>query len=200
MSDEGETNQAEELAYKKLKNARTILLLLAIITSPLICCGGIYLLNAIPNSPLPTLFRGEAQVENLSGETLYLTAITTTYGDPRVITQSSSFRQRNIPVHPNRSIVLTYDTADTPLDGIAVCREDEECRLLDTDYSADEYVLNSFETLPKLDQSWLLAIQSYPRYNIYLVVVTASALSPIAFFVWWLYLGRKIKQEGNKTL
>jgi hypothetical protein len=200
MSDEVETKQAEELASKKLKNARMILILLAIITSPLICCGSVYFLNAMPNSPLPVLFRGEALVENTSGETLYLTAITTTYGDPRVITQSSSFRQSNIPIKPNQSIVLTYDTADMPLAGIAVCKENQDCRLLEKNNYSDPYLLDDFEALPRLEQSWLLAIQSQPPYNIFLVIITASALLPIAFFLWWLYLGRRMKQESNQTL
>jgi hypothetical protein len=98
------TNQA-----KKHPIARRILLLLALVSSPLGCCGCAFLLDALPASRLPpavnfavNLFDAEARVENRSGETVYLTPFTTTTGRLVVIKQLSSIRQRNIPLQPKR--------------------------------------------------------------------------------------------------
>jgi hypothetical protein len=120
---------------------------------------------------------------------LYFTAITTTYGQPEVIRQSAFIKQRDIPVEPNHSIVLTYDSADMPLSGIAVCRTDDDCRLLDVDYSP-VYYLDSFENLPGLDPSWLLAIRSHNPYDPGIVLYPALGLVPVVLFLGWLYLGR----------
>lgn len=201
MPDEAIMKQDEKSPFEQRKTLRMILLLLAMITSPLICCGCIFLLNAMPNSPLPRLFEGKAQVENNSGETLYLTPITTTYGHPEVITQSAFFRQRDIPLEPNQSVVLTYDTADTPLAGIAVCRANQDCRLLGVkNYFSDTYHLESMDTLPKLDQDWLKAIQSHPRYNYGLVIFPALGLIPVALFWVWLYTGMQAKKLAARRL
>ena len=186
----------EKTPLEKRRSQRKILLLLAIFTSPLICCGGIFLLNAMPNSPLPRLFEGKARVENRSGEILFLTPVTTTYGYPKVIAQSALLRQRDIPLQPNQSIVLTYDTADMPLAGIAVCRANQDCRFLGVNnYFSDTYDLESIDTLPKLDQNWIEAIQSHPRYNFGLVIVPALGLIPVVLFLIWLYLGVRDKKR-----
>src|SRR5574340_1298926 len=104
---------------------RTLLLVLALLTSPALCCGGLQLVDSLPSSWLPSYvdfivntFESSARVENKTAETLYLTPITTTYGDPRVIAQSGTFRQRELPVKPGGSIQLQYDAADLPLAGI----------------------------------------------------------------------------------
>jgi hypothetical protein len=182
---------------------RAILLLLALITSPLVCCGAIQLLEALPSSLLPSgldftlnLFEAEARVENRTTETLYLTPITTTYGEPRVIRQNISFRQRDIPLGPDGSVLLKYDSADMPLSGIAVCRTDEDCRLLAIDNSG-VYVLESYESLPSLEPSWLMAIQSNPLNNYSNVLLTALSLLPILLFSSWLYLGRLEKKRAG---
>ena len=180
---------------------RTILFLLAVLTSPLICCGSVQLLDALPASFLPSgldftlnLFETEAHVENQTTETFYLTAITTTYGEPRVIAQNISFRQRDIPLAPNSSVVLTYDSADMLLAGIAVCRTDEDCRLLNVDYSG-MYVLDSYETLPSLEPSWFEAIRAHPLYNYTTVLLPVLGLLPILLLVSWLYMGRAEKKN-----
>ena len=183
----------EKTLLEKRKSQRMILLLLAIFTSPLTCCGGIFVLNAIPNSPIPRLFEGKARVENRSGEILFLTPITTTYGYPKIITQSALVRQRDIHLQPNQSIVLTYDTADMPLAGIAVCRENRDCRLLVTNYFSDTYALNDFESLPKLDQDWVEAIQLHPRYNFGIVLLPLSGLIPVILLIAWMYSGTRDK-------
>lgn len=188
--------KAEKPTFEKRKSQRKILLLLAIITSPLICCGGIFVLNAMPNSPLPRLFEGKARVENNSGEILFLTPMTTTYGYPKVIIQSAFLRQRDIPLEPNQSIVLTYDTADMPLAGIAVCRANQDCRFLGSEnYFSDTYNLESIDTLPKLDQNWIEAIQSHPRYNYGLVIFPVLGVIPVVLFFVWLYLGVRDKKR-----
>jgi hypothetical protein len=196
MTNVIETNQA-----KKRLPVRVILLLLAVVSSPLGCCGCIFLLDVLPASLLPpkvdfivNLFEAQARVENRSGETLYITPITTTYGRPVVIPQPTFIRQRDIPLQPNRSIVLTYDVADMPLSGIAVCRTDDDCRLLAVDYS-NVYYLDSFENLPRLEPSWLLAIRSHPPYNFGIVLLPVLSLLPVVLFSSWLYLVVKSRSQ-----
>ena len=181
-------------SFEKRKTLRMILLLFAVFTSPLICFGYIILLSAAPDSVLPRLFRGEARVENNSGEILFLTPITTTYGHPEVITQMSFFRQRDIPLEPNQSIVLTYDTADMPLARIAVCRVNQDCRYVDVkNHYSDTYILESIDTLPHLGQIWIEAIQLHPRYNVWFSIPILGFI-PVALFFAWMYLGVRDKK------
>lgn len=191
MSEIVETNQA-----KKRLSLRKILLLLAVISSPLGCCGCAFLLDVLPASLLPpgvnfimNLFESEARIENRSQETLYLTPFTTTYGRPVVIKQLTFIRQRDIPLEPQQSMVLTYDAADMPLSGIAVCRSSGNCRLAVTHHSG-VYYLDAFEDLPELEPDWLLAIQSQPQYSFEIVLIPMLSLLPIILFASWLYLGR----------
>lgn len=191
MSDPIELNRT-----RKRSRIRNILLLLALISSPLFCCGCVFLLEALPSSLLPSsldfivnLFEAEVRIENKSGETLYVTPITTTYGRPMVITQPTSFYWRDIPLRPDGSVVLTYDAADMPLSGVAVCRTNADCRLLDV-VGSGVYDLDSFEKLPELEPSWLLAVQSQPQYNFSIVLIAVLSLLPVGLFVGWLYLGR----------
>lgn len=184
-----ETHQA-----KKSPPVRVILLLLAMVSSPLSCYGFIFLLQALPASLLPpginffvNLFEAEARVENRSGETFYITPITTTYGRPVVIKQFTFIRQRDIPLQPNHSIVLTYDAADMPLSGIVVCRTNDDCRLLAV-VPSDVYYLDSFENLPRLEPGWLLAIQSHSQYSFDIVLFPVLGLVPVILFLSWLYL------------
>lgn len=185
---------------KNRLRTRTILLLLTLISLPFGFCGGIYLLDVLPASLAPplvdftvNLFEVNAQVENVSSETLYITPITTTYGEPRVIPQSAFIRQREFPLHPNRSITLTYDAADMPLSGIAVCRINDDCRVLASDPS-NRYILSSFEELPEIDPAWLAAIRSYPQYSFTIFLVLLFCLLPVVLFSNWLYLGKKGKK------
>jgi hypothetical protein len=178
-------------------------LALAVLTSPLVCCGAIQVLNALPPALLPSsidfmvnLFQAKVQVENRTAEVLYLTAITTTYGRPMVIGQNISFRQRHIPVQPNRSVVLEYDSADMPLTGIAVCRTEDDCRVLAVD-SSDAYDVASYEALPNLDSSWLAAMRSHPLHNYSSVLIPAVSLLPILLIVGWFYLGRLEKKPAG---
>ena len=179
------------------------LLVMALLTSPILCCGGIQLLDALPSSWLPgslsfmvNLFESDARVENKTSQILYLTAITTTYGDPRVISQNIAFRQRDIPVRPQSSVILQYDSADLPLAGIAVCRTEDDCRLLPVNYS-QVYELNSYESLEHLDPSWLTAIQSSPLHNYSTLITIAFSLAPILLFSGWLYLNRREKSRAG---
>lgn len=181
---------------------RILLLLLALLTSPLICCGAIQLLEVLPTSFLPAgldftlnLFESEARVENHTSETFYLTPITTTYGHPQVISQNISFRQRTIPLAPNGSVMLKYDAADLPLSGIAVCRTEEDCRLLAANNS-DVYYLDSYESLPGLQPSWLSTIGSHPLHNYTNIIIPALSLLPILLFLSWLYVGRLEKRAN----
>jgi hypothetical protein len=195
IPDVVETNRV-----RKRITVRKILLLLAVLSSPLGCCGCVFLLNVLPPALLPpmmNLFETEARIENRSGETLYLTPITTTRGRPEVITQLAFLRQRDIPLQPGRSIVLTYDAADMPLSGIAVCRTNDDCRLLAVDYS-NAYYLDSFEDLPGLEPGWLLAIRSLSPYNFSIVLFPVLGLVPVVLFLSWLYLGKLEKKVGKE--
>jgi hypothetical protein len=198
MTDVIQTDQS-----KRPRPFRAILLLLAVLTSPLVCCGAITVLDALPTSLLPpaldftlNLFEAEARVENRTSETFYLTPITTTYGQPTVIPQNTSFRQLDIPLVPNGSVVLKYDSADMPLSGIAVCRTDEDCRLLAFDNSG-VYILESYENLPSLEPGWLAAIQSQPPGNFSSMLILALSLLPILLFSSWMYLGRLEKKRAG---
>jgi len=186
----------------KPRSIRVILLLLAVITSPLFCCGAVQLLDALPAFVLPSglnfivnIFESEARVENRTSETFYLTAITTTYGEPRVIGQNISFRQRDIPLEPNGSVVLQYDSADMPLSGIAVCRSAEDCRLLARDNSGI-YVVEVYETLPSLEPGWLQAIKSHPLHNYTTIVIPVLSLVPVLLFLIWVRLVRADKKQA----
>ena len=198
MSDPVEPTQP-----RKHSRLRRIVFLLTLITSPLFCCGCLFLLEALPSSLLPSsvdftinLFEAEARVENRSGETLFVTPISTTFGRPMVITKLTSFRWKDIPLQPNGSVVLTYDSADMPLSGIAVCRINDDCRLLAVDYS-NEYYVDSFESLPGLEPGWLQAVQSQPQYNFSVVLAPALGLLPVLLFLGWLYLGRQEKKRAG---
>src|SRR5690242_17347964 len=116
------TEKVQPNTSRRRRPLRVILLSLALLTSPLVCCGAIQLLDALPQSFLPSgigfilnLFEAQARVENRTAETLSITAITTTYGRPMVIPQNIAFRQRDIPVQPKGTVVLEYDSADLPL-------------------------------------------------------------------------------------
>jgi hypothetical protein len=184
---------------------QVMLLTLALLTSPALCCGGVQLLDSLPASWLPAslnfsinLFEGTARVENKTAQTLYITAITTTYGNPRVIPQNIAFRQRDIPLESHRSLELHYDSADLPLSGIAVCKSAEDCRLLPVDNS-DVYEVNSYESLGPLEPGWLQVIQLTPLHNYSTLVIVGLSLVSICLFSSWVYLrGVKRNPWDNK--
>jgi hypothetical protein len=180
------------------KRSPLIWLLLALILSPLTCCGGYFILSALPGVTAG-LFETEVHIENHTDETLYITPITTTYAEPRVITQSSRIRQVDVPLRPDRSVLITYDAADMPLSGVAVCREKRVCRLLETEYSGLT-VLDSFEALPALDPGWLQAMQTTTRYSFGIVIFPLLGLVPVVLFLIWLNEIWRRRNKGNETL
>jgi hypothetical protein len=160
-------------------------------------------LDSLPAAWLPSsldfivnLFESTALVENKTSETLYITAITTTYGDPRVIPQNIVFRQRDIPVQPQSSVALQYDSADLPLAGIVVCRNSEDCRLLLVKNSG-EYKLDAYESLEKLAPGWLDAVQASPVHNYAPLMIAALSLLPIFLFLGWIYMNWREKQKAG---
>ncbi len=184
---------------------RKILRLLLFISIPFGCCGSIYLLDALPGSMLPpamdfslNLFESNALVENKTNEIFFITPITTTYGDPRVIPQFGSIRQRNIPLSPDQSVTLSYDSADMPLSGIGVCRDDNECKLLPAN-NISKYEISSFKDLPPLDSAWLTVVQSHPRYSFGIFIFAGFGFSPLMLLLAWLYVGRLEKKQRNLT-
>lgn len=197
------TDSVQPNTSGKRRPLRMILLILALLTSPLVCCGAIQLLDALPQSFLPSeigfilnLFEAQARVENRTAETLYLTAITTTYGRPMVIAQNIAFRQRDIPLRPKGAVVLEYDSADLPLAGIVVCRTEEDCRLLSRN-SSGAYQVDSYEDLASLEPGWLDAVKSHPLHTYNSVLIPALSLLPILLFSGWLYLGRLEKKRAG---
>ncbi len=195
--------QSGETRKSRTRWIQVVLLLLALVTSPALVCGALQVLDALPSTWLPgpvdfivNLFEAEAQIENHTSETLYFTAITTTYGDPRVIPQNIAFRQRDIPVGPQGSVTLQYDSADLPLAGIAVCRKDNDCRLLPA-HGSGVYELNSYDSLERLDPAWQKAINSQPVHNFSNLIIMALSLACILLFSIWLYLKRREKQRAG---
>jgi hypothetical protein len=188
---------------RRNRTIRSVFLALALLTSPALCCGGLQLLNSLPASWLPSsldftvnLFESTARVENHTSRTLYITAITTTYGHPRIISQNIAFRQRDIPVSPKGSVVLQYDSADLPLSGIVVCRNRDNCRLLPASNS-DIYEVDSYESLGTVEPSWLEAVQASPWLNYGAVMVVVLSLVPIFLFSGWFYMKWREKKNAG---
>jgi hypothetical protein len=121
-------------------------------------------------------------IENKTSQILYLTAITTDHGSPKVISK------RDIPIRAQSSADLVFDKTDTPLAGIAVCRTEDDCRLLPHDSDSPFYKINSYESLERLNPSWLAAIRSSPMYNNSNFIIMALSLVPILLLSGWLYL------------
>lgn len=193
-------NVSKKQSFCKIQWFQSIFLILALLTSPALCCGGLQLLDALPSLWLPSwldfivnLFEGEVRIQNNTSQVLFVTAITTNYGAPRVIPQNG-FRQRNLPVKPNQSTSLQYDSDDFPLSAIVVCRTSEDCRLLRAN-SSDIYELNSFESLENLEPGWLETIQVYPTYNYDVILTSAFSFVPIILFSSWLYLTRRERKR-----
>lgn len=173
---------------------RTIVLFLAFLTSPLLLCRGSQLLALLGVNVGFNFFATKLQIENKTSETLYLTPITTTYGEPRVIAQTNSIRQRDFPLEASRSFILTYDSADAPLAGVLVCRAEEDCRVLKDnasvfDPNAQAYIqsIASYEDLPIAEADWLQAKQAHPQNSFRVVVMSALGLLPILLFILWLF-------------
>lgn len=182
---------------RRHQRIRLVLLMFALLTSPALCCGGMQLLDALPSSRLPAawdfalnLFEGSAHVENDTSEVFYITAITTTYGYPQVIPQNIAFRQRNIPLTAGSSITLQYDSADLPLSAIVICRSADDCRQLPVN-NLGVYVLNSYESLEKLDPDMLESIQASPQYNYGSLIVIALGLVSILLFSGWIFFKQR---------
>ena len=178
---------------------KLLLLLFAVLLSPLTCFGVTYIINLLPEPLSLNFFETGFWVENQTEETLYITPITTTTGKPLIIRQTKSIRQRDFPIRPGQSLILTYDSADRPLSGIAVCRSSEDCRLFATDYT-NEYILDSYEDLPPLEQNWLLAVQSSSKWGLDIVIFPLLGFVPVILFVIWVYLSLKDRKSAQKTI
>ena len=188
---------------RRTRTVRSVLLVLALLTSPALCCGGLQLLDSLPSSWLPSsldftinLFESTARVENQTSQTLYITAITTTYGDPRVISQNVAFRQRDLPVRPDGFVILQYDSADLPLSGIVVCRDTENCRLLPVGTS-DVYQVNSYESLETVETVWLESMQASPVLNYGALMMALVSFGPILLFSGWIYVRWREKKHAG---
>ncbi len=199
-----EKNVGVNYTHQKYKILKRTLLLFVILSSPLICCSATLLLDALPPSLLPpaidftvNLFESEVQVENLTSETLYVTPVTTTRGEPEIIMQSFMKPSNNIPLAPNRTMSLQYDSADMPLSEIVVCKQDGECGVLGVDNSR-MYSINSFENFKKLDPNWLAITQASHRNNFGIDLFSFSGLVPIILFLSWLYL-IKLEKKNIKN-
>ncbi len=181
------TNSTRATHSKVRSIIRWIMVILGFITSPLLCMGGLLLADAVLPMPFG-LFKTEISVENKSGETLYLTPITTTRGEPEVILQMLALRLRDVPLQPNGMLVFTYDAADSPLTGMAVCRAGGECRLLEG--YPNPQTIASFESLPALEADWKTAIETYPEYNFVALVLLLLCLLPVGLLWGSTYVDR----------
>ena len=183
-------------AWRARLSTRLTLLVLACLTSPLCCCGSAMFLSVI--SPVP---HTNFEVLNKTNETLYITPVDTTPGRTVVIEQPLTLRQRNIPLHPNSSVVMINYGEVHELSGVAVCRTNTDCRWAtasEWQHPSDPnepyalpvqvYTLYFFEGLPKLEASLLLAIQSHRQYNFDILLWLAGILLPFVLFICWLYL------------
>ena len=179
---------------KAKKVFRLIVLLLALLSSPFACMGAGSIIFALPGMDNIGFFHGEVRVENHSPETLYITPITTTYAEPRIITQPLSLYYHDIPLKAGASLNITYDTADFPLAGIAICREKGDCHLLEY-IQQETLTFSEFDALPPLDESWLATIQTAPKYNLQLFIFTGFALTPIALLALWWRSGKQVGSE-----
>ncbi len=176
---------------RRLNIFRSILLGLALLTFPFVCLGA----NALGLSFFDIGFFGaEISVENQTTELLYLTPITTTYGDPRVITQNRSLLHKDLPLHPGESMLLTYDSADSPLTGIALCRKSGDCRLLENT-GQDVLTVNQIDNLPILDESWLALLQSAPEYNFHFLLYAGFAFIPLVLLFFRWRLGKQLEKK-----
>ncbi|MBT3713209.1 MAG: hypothetical protein HOG15_07655 [Anaerolineae bacterium] len=179
---------------KAKKVFRLLVLLLALFSSPFACMGAGSIIFALPSMDSIGFFHGEVRVENHSAESLYITPITTTYAEPRIITQALSLYYRDIPLKASASLNITYDTADFPLAGIAICREKGDCRLLE--YTQQEKLtFKDFDALPPLDESWIAVIRSAPKYNFQLFIFAGFALMPFALLALWWHLRKQLERQ-----
>jgi hypothetical protein len=175
---------------------RVILLVLALLSLPLCCLGGIQVTAILPLPGIFNLFKEEVEVVNATDEALYLMPITTTRGYPQVIYQTASLRQCHVEAAPGASVSLTYDAADFPLDGVTVCREGGICRLLKYDYGQIMRV-GSYQALPELDVDWQEAAQDCKPFNVRLVLFPVLALLPLGLFTVWVVLTARGKKETD---
>jgi hypothetical protein len=147
--------------------------------------------------PIP---RTHFEIVNNTNETLYITPVDRTPGRTVVIEQQLAIKQRDVPLHPNSSVMMIYYGELQELSGISVCRERTDCRWA-TEYEVQVpldpknplillvrvYTLNSFEELPKINADLLLAIQSHRQYSFQVLLWLTGILIPIILFLCWLY-------------
>jgi hypothetical protein len=149
--------------------------------------------DALPAEVLPgslnftlNLFEAEFTVENRTAETLYLTALTTTTGQPLVIAQNTFARQRDIPLAPGETHSLIYDAADFPLAGVLVCLETGECRISPQNGTESRLVVADFDALTPADSAWVAVAKSHPAYDWTGWLVLLFSVIPLAFWAaWW---------------
>ncbi len=179
---------------KARKIFRLIVLILVLLTTPFACVGMGSIIFSLPGMNSVGFFHGEVRVENNSSEALYLTPISTTYAEPRIITQPLFRRHRDLPLGARDSIVITFDTADFSLAGIILCDEDADCRSLEYDWQNIQ-TIDDFDALPPVDASWLAVRDVAFKYNFQLFMITGFALTPFALLAFWWRLGRREENE-----
>ncbi|MCP4143476.1 MAG: hypothetical protein GY755_24850 [Chloroflexi bacterium] len=169
---------------KHKKVFRTILLILAILSSPFACLGAGSIIFAFTDTDLD-FFNATVHIENQTNESLYITPITTTYADPRVILQPRYFRNKELLLRPHSTIRVSYDSADTPMEGIALCSENGTCRLLENSWE-ETLIISDFDALPLVDESWLSVIDATSTYNFSMLIYIIFFTFPFIFLgLWW---------------
>ncbi len=154
-------------------------------SAPSLCCSASLLAQLA--GPLPfDFFSRETQFHNASGETLYLTPITTVSGEPRPLTQAARWRQKDFPLPPNKTLTLRWDAADATLDGLLLCNAAGDCRLL----APPREELPPLETLPPAPADWLAARAAAPAVNPLLPLLLLGNLT-FALALWRLWSRRR---------
>ena len=171
---------------------RSLLLVLTLLTTPLALLGISTFAFALPGMDVG-FFLAEVRVENKTNEMLYITPITTTYAEPRVIQQKLALRQRDHLLRPADSMRLAYDTADFPLAGIVVCRTNDDCRLLENTRE-DVISIERFDALPTVDEQWLIVVKKTGLYNFAVFIYAIFILLPFIFFWLRWRLGKQLEK------
>ncbi len=173
---------------------RFIVLTLAMLTSPFGCVGVGSFVFSLTTGQTSGLFTAVTYIENQTDELIYITPMTTTHDEPRIIEQFFRFRYKNLPLRSGDTIRLSYDASDNSMDGMVLCREEDDCRYLQHERLGIQ-VIDDFDALPPVNESFLSAIDDDPEYHIVMLIMAGFTLTPFALFaLWWRLGGVKSKK------
>ena len=136
-------------------------------------------------------------VENQASIPLYITPITDTYAEPKLILQSK-VRFKNFEVAPGETIELEYDSFDFGLSGLIVCTADNACKMIN--YEGSNVVISNFDSLPDPNPSWLKAVENAPNIAVSFILFPLLGLLSILLFFLGLRLDfGDFRTQENKS-